>query len=479
MHGISGAWPFPKVGTKEFEAALRMAMREDLRYFLKKAVGTLMADQIMWNWHIDAICYALEEVRKGNIRRLIINLPPRSLKSIIASVAFPAFVLGHDPGKRIICVSYSQDLGVKHSNDFRALINTTWYQRLFQGMRPSDRKNTEAELQTTARGMRLATSVGGTLTGRGGSLIIIDDPIKPSEAASASTREACNNWYSSTLLSRLDDKLSGAIVIVMQRLHMDDLVGYVTRQSGSEWHVLNLPAVSQQDMEIPVGANLVHLFKEGELLHPDREPHSVLEELRANLGSEAFSAQYLQQPVPPGGAMIKRHWIARYAEAPELRSGRTIIQSWDTASKGGPENDWSVCTTWLIDRHNHYLLHVHRARHDYPALRRKALELAERFRPSRILIEDIGAGTSLSQELRQMGKSVRAIKVNRDKIARMAEETVKFENGFVHLPNSAPWLPVFEDELFAFPGGRHDDQVDSVSQALKEGGTGYTLDNVR
>lgn len=323
--------------------------------------------------------------------------------------------------------------------------------------------------------MRLATSIGGTLTGRGGSLIIIDDPIKPDDAMSTATREACNKWYSNTLLSRLDNKVEGAVVIVMQRVHMDDLVGYVTRQTGSDWSVLNLPAISPVDQRIPLGNGRAHVFAEGDLLHPEREPQHILDDLRANLGSDSFSAQYLQEPVPPGGAMIKRKWISRYAEAPSRKPGQSIIQSWDTAAKGGPENDWSVCTTWLVARPDYYLLHLHRGRHDFPELRRKAIELSARFKPSRILIEDIGAGTALQQELRKMGQPARPIKVNRDKQARMAEESVKFENGHVFLPERAAWLPALEDELFAFPGARHDDQVDSISQALKHGTSGYQI----
>lgn len=460
----------------ERKRLLEAVLRRDFASFVGKAATSLVPGKLAWNWHLDAICHALEQVRLGKTRRLIINLPPRSLKSVIASVAFPAFVLGHDPSKRIICVSYAQDLATKHSNDFRTLIGHGWYRSLFPGTKPSVRKNTEAEIQTTGGGMRLATSVGGTLTGRGGSLIIIDDPIKPDDAMSATTRDACIKWYSNTLLSRLDNKVEGAVVIVMQRVHMDDLVGHVTRQTNSgHWTVLNLPAISPVDQRIPLGNGRDHLFAEGDLLHPEREPQQVLDDLRANLGSDSFSAQYLQEPVPPGGAMIKRAWISRYAEAPSRKPGQSIIQSWDTAAKGGPGNDWSVCTTWLVARPNYYLLHVHRGRHDYPDLRRKAIELADRHKPSRILIEDIGAGTALHQELRKSGMPVRAIKVDRDKQCRMSEVSTKFENGFVHLPERAAWLAVLEDELFAFPGSRHDDQVDSISQALKHGTSGYQI----
>lgn len=462
----------------EAERMMETVLRSDLASFVRKAATTLVPGPLLWNWHLDAICHALEQVLNGKNKRLIINLPPRSLKSVIASVALPAFALGHDPKRRLICVSYSQDLAAKHANDFRALINNPFYRRLFPNTRPSERKNSEAEVQTTAGGSRLTTSVGGTLTGRGGSLIIIDDPIKPSEVMSTAPRDACNNWFSNTLLSRLDDKTTGAIIIVMQRVHIDDLVGYVTQQSGHPWTVLSLPAIAPTSIEIPLGYGQIHQYREGTLLHPEREPQAVLDEIRANLGAKGFSAQYLQEPVPPGGAMIKRIWVNRFQEAPIRKPGQTIIQSWDTASKGGPDNDWSVCTTWLVARHQFYLLHLHRGRHDFPTLRNKAVGLFNQFRPSRILIEDTGAGSALAQELRKSGLPSKPIKVTQDKQARLAEVSIKFENGLIHLPERAPWLAALEDELFAFPGSRHDDQVDSISQALKHGVSGYTLDHI-
>ncbi|NIJ60254.1 putative phage terminase large subunit-like protein [Pseudochelatococcus lubricantis] len=431
------------------------------------------------NWHLHAIAHHLDLVRQGKIRRLIINLPPRSLKSIMASVAFPAFVLGHDPARRIICVSYAADLAAKHANDFRAVVEAPWYRRVFPGFALSRLKNTEAEVTTTRHGVRLATSVGGTLTGRGGNLIIIDDPIKPADALSEVRREAVNQWYNNTLLSRLDDKLNGAIVIVMQRVHMDDLVGFVTRQQAEPWTILTLPAIATHDQIIATGAGRSHTYRTGEVLHPAREPEALLDRYRQQLGSDVFSAQYQQEPVPPGGAMIKRAWVLRYDAPPQRASRSQIVQSWDTASKGGAENDWSVCTTWLIENNRFYLLNVHRGRHDYPELKQKALALAAQHKPTKILIEDAGTGTALIDELRRMsGSSIIRVRPERDKQTRMSIQSAKFEAGQVHLPRQAPWLAPFEAELFAFPGSRHDDQIDSVSQALANGISGYTLDGV-
>jgi hypothetical protein len=212
--------------------ALDAVFRQNLVAFSKKVFQfSSPGQQLDWNWHLDAIAYQFERVRRGENTRLIVNAPPRSLKSIIASVAFPAFLFGHDPSLRIICVSYSIDLAKKHSNDFRVIIESDWYKHLFPATRIGQYKNSEMEIEFTRRGYRLATSVGGTLTGRGGDIIIIDDPLKPEDAMSETRRSACNQWFNTTLLSRLDDKRRGAIVVVMQRLHVNDLTGFLLEQS--------------------------------------------------------------------------------------------------------------------------------------------------------------------------------------------------------------------------------------------------------
>jgi hypothetical protein len=186
---------------------LQAILRNDFRAFVHKVFTTLAPGQTyIGSWHIEAVAWRLERVRRGDIRRLIINLPPRSLKSIMASVGFPAFVLGLEPSRRIICVSYSGDLARKHSNDFRAVLESSWYQLAFPTTRIGLYKNSEAEIELTDRGFRLATSVGGTLTGRGGDIIVIDDPLKPDDAFSETKRSAANQWFTNTLLSRLDDK---------------------------------------------------------------------------------------------------------------------------------------------------------------------------------------------------------------------------------------------------------------------------------
>ncbi len=449
---------------------LAAILRQDFAAFVRKTFDTLSPGQtFVPGWYIDALAYELERLRRGEITRLIVNMPPRSLKSMMASVALPAFVLGHDPTRRIICASYSSELAYKLSNDFRAVLASAWYRSIFPNTRIGPYKDSEIEVELTRRGFRLATSTSGTLTGRGGDLIIIDDPLKPIDALSEAKRTAANQWFLNTVMSRLDEKRTGGIAIIMQRVHIDDLTGFVLGQSD-DWTVLSLPAIAETSATIPLIFNRVHHRQPGEVLSPEREPIDILEQLRQQLGSDLFSAQYQQAPVPPGGAMIKRHWVQRYTEVPTTRDS-FILQSWDTALKGGPDNDWSVCTTWLETMTHWYLLDVWRKRVDYPTLKAAVVEEAKRWNAHQVLVEEAGTAIGLLDELKFKVKGITGIKPEPDKETRMAIASAKFEAKQVYLPERASWLSDLEAELFAFPGSRYDDQIDSISQALNNGHT--------
>lgn len=446
---------------------LNAVLRHDLNAFAHYVFLTTSPRRtFVPNWHLEAINYRLDQCRRGEIRRLLITVPPRSLKSTCASVAFPGFVLGHDPSARIVCVSYSRELAGKLARDSRAVLESPWYRRAFPRTRIDPRKNTELEFDTTQRGYRLATSVGGTLTGRGGSYIILDDPMKPDEAMSETRRAAVIEWYESTLSSRLDDKTSDVIIVIMQRLHLDDLVGHLLSKD-EPWVHLNLPAIAEAPQSIPIGPTRVYERAEGEVLHPVREPLAALEAQRAAMGSLAFSAQYQQAPVPPGGALVKDPWFRRYARVPDPRPGDRIIQSWDTASKASPRNDYSACTTWLIRGRDYYLIDVQRRRLEFPDLRRMIVGHAEAFDAKGILIEDAGSGTALIQDLKREGR-VRPIGVRPkgEKIERLEGQSPVIEAGRVVIPDEAPWLGDFLVEVLSFPSARYDDQVDSMTQFL-------------
>jgi predicted phage terminase large subunit-like protein len=419
------------------------------------------------NWHIEAIAWRLMQCLTGKIKRLIITLPPRSLKSICASVAFAAYALGQDPSRRIICASYSEKLASKHALDCRAVMESSWYRRIFPATRISREKNTELNFVTNRHGYRYSTSVGGTLTGRGGNIVIIDDPIKPEDAMSTATRSAVNEWFDRTLYSRLDDKRRDVIILVMQRLHLEDLAGYLLQKE--RWVHLSLPAIAEVEQRIEIGPNQTQLRAVGDVLHEAREPRPVLDRIKLALGSFNFSAQYQQSPVPLEGEVVKWQSFRRYDSLPARKAGDMIVQSWDVASKPGEFNDYSVGTTWLASGGDYYLVDLLRERLGYPELKKEIIDQARQFRPESIIIEDMGSGTALIQDLRHAGAGIPypiAFRPEVDKITRMHAQSAKIEAGHVHLPQRAPWLEDLRLELMQFPYGHHDDQVDSISQFL-------------
>lgn len=308
---------------------LSAARRQHLPLFVMKSFETLHAgDQpLEMAWYLQATCHALMEVHRGAEKRLVITKPPRHLKSITASVAFVAWVLGHDPTARIMVASYSQDLARHHSNQTRMIMESDWYRRDFPHTRISDRGNRALELETTAGGVRKAVSVGGSITGFGADIIIVDDCMKADEARSPTVRQELRNWYDNTLLSRLNDKASGRIISIQQRLHEDDLPAYLLEKG---YRHLNLPAIAIKDEVIPIGLGRMHHRRVGDLLNPAREDQATLEQLRRDLGPVAFSAQYQQEPVTPEGNMIRLEWFGTYDEAPPRHRFSRIIQSWDT-----------------------------------------------------------------------------------------------------------------------------------------------------
>ena len=418
------------------------------------------------NWHFALIADKLEQVAKGQCKRLIVNVPPRSSKSTLASVAFPAWLLGHYPHMQIICVSYGQDLADKHSEDTRSVMQSSWYLKLFP-TRFASQRPALSFLKTSKGGGRRATSVGGTLTGLGADVIIIDDPVKPSDARGAA-RKSANDWLDNTLLSRLNSKKDGAIVIIMQRLHLDDTVGHVLEHGG--WEVVSLPAIAQED-EVHryccMGFEQEVRRSKGEALHPEREPLEVLAQLRKQMGPYEFAGQYQQQPIPEDGGVVKHAWLHFYDAHEKPEKFDQIIHSWDTASKATELSDYSVCTVWGLKSGHIYLIDVYRDRLEFPQLKRKLIELYQRDNPQTILVEDQASGIQLIQELQEARiYRVKAIKPQGDKIMRIKAQTARIENGEVLLPKEAPWLDAYLAEMTIFPNGRHDDQVDSTSQAL-------------
>ncbi|RYE14252.1 MAG: terminase, partial [Rickettsiales bacterium] len=414
------------------------------------------------NWHIDLIADYLTKAADSKIKRLIINIPPRSLKSTCVSVAWPAWLLARNPSARIMCASYSQILSIKHSTDTRLLISSEWYRDNYPNVKITYDQNEKSKFTTTKRGFRFATSIGGTATGEGGDFLIIDDPHNPVQASSQIKRQNAIDWFEQTFISRLDDKRKGVIVIVMQRLHEDDLTGHLMKKSPNIWQNLKLPIIADSDQDIIIGKKKIYL-KEGDILHKNRDNIEDINQLKIELGDYAFSAQYMQSPISATGNILKREWIRYYDKLPDVNR---IIQSWDTAIKATSNSDYSVCTVWAECDDGYYLIDLIRDRYEYPNLKKSIITLSDKYITGAILIEDKASGQSLIQDLKYSNLPIISIKPIQDKITRFARVTSFFESSKVFIPSNSIFTSDYIKEILSFPNSLKDDQVDSTSQFL-------------
>jgi len=417
------------------------------------------------NWHIDAVCYCIQQMVIGQSRkRLVLNLPPRSLKSFIVSVCLPAWLLGRNPGARLICASYSQDLADKFSRDCRALLDTPFFKRVYLRTRLNPKKNTEGEFETTRRGYRLATSVGGTLTGRGGDVLIVDDPIKANDANSEVALKGAIDWFHNTALSRLDDQRDSLIIVTMQRLHVDDLSGILIERG---WPPLTIPAIAVEPADYRICDDEIYHRPAEQLLQTNRDSLEALNELKQELGSRIFAAQFQQNPTPADGNMIKASWLGRYEASRDPTRFRRVVLSCDPAGKATARNDYTAIVVCAVEGKSAHILHATRGRWTVMQMREQIISLAAQWNVDLVLIEDTSSGMGLIQLLKEQSRlSIIGRQPHADKETRMARHQGRFEAGRILLPNEAPWLADFEGELLAFPSGRYDDQVDALLQFL-------------
>ncbi|WP_288458626.1 phage terminase large subunit [uncultured Sphingomonas sp.] len=442
-------------------------MRQYLSLFLMRVYGDLHAgaQPLTLSWYLRAITHALSEASETPGARLVITVPPRHLKSIAASVALVAWLLGRDPTRRVMVATYSQDLARLHATQCRAIMQTDWYRKLFPGTVIADDGNRMLEIVTTRGGSRKAVSVGGSVTGHGADVIIVDDCLKADDARSAAKREEARDWFDGTLATRLNTPGGGTIISISQRLHEDDLAAHLLDKGYAH---LCLPAIAERDEHIAVGRSVFHHRGIGELLDRPGLTREMLDAQRRNLGPQVFSSQYQQNPVAPEGNVVQLHWFGSYEGEIDRRRCFKVVQSWDTALSDAPGADYSVCTTWGYLDAKWHLLHVLRRRLAYPDLRRAVLRMDRQWHPDEVIIEDAGTGKALWQEF-LAGGELRPImwKVTQDKESRLVGVTAQLEAGLCVLPTDAPWLEDFRRELQAFPYGRHDDQVDSMTQFLE------------
>lgn len=446
-------------------------LRNDLMSFVTRTFYELNPQaRLIMAPYLELMASKLEACARGENKRLIVCVPPRQLKSICVTIGFTAWYLGNHPDKNIICASYGQELSEKFGRDCRSIMLQPWYQRVFPGTKLSDRQALH-DFATTKNGGRFSTSVGGVLTGRGADMIIIDDPLKPQDALSEPQRTKCNNWYDNTLLSRLNNKDEGVIIVVMQRLHQDDLVGHILEQG--DWDVVSLPAIATEDEEFLIEnafGTRQYIRKTGDLLNPARESLSSLNTMRAAIGDYDFLSQYQQTPIPQGGSIIKINWLQHYEEPPTRFESSLIIQSWDTALKDTAQSNFSVCTTWAVSKDKYYLLDVLRGRFQYPDLKIAVKEQYKKHKPNKLIIEDKASGSSLIDDLKRdgiLGITPHTPPHGMDKRARLEMQSDLFADGKVWLPKVASWLDDYRTELIGFPGTKYNDQVDSTSQALE------------
>lgn len=424
--------------------------------------------------HVEAMCYMLDRVARGEVKRLIISVPPRHLKSATVAIAFVAWYLGHHPEKKIIVASYGADLAAQHARGFRAIIEDPNFKRLFPKFRVRPDRNTADETVTTLGGGRKAVSVGGSVTGFGADVLIIDDLLKASDARSELVRTRANEYFDETLYSRLDIKSEGVIIVIQQRLHEDDLVGHLLEQGG--WEHMRMPSVADRAESYPLYMGRNFQRQVGDLLVPHIESHAVLEETRKRLGEIAYNAQYLLDPRPPEGHLLDWNWFYRYEEALPRADYTYVVQSWDTATTDEPNAAFSVCLTFGYDQGKWELLDVLRERLIYPRLRQTAKRLYQQWRPDRVLIEDASSGRALIQDMLEDlpsagRRQVIPIRPFAGKEERFNLQTAKIEQGLIALPDRAPWLAAFEHELKRFPLSTYCDQVDALSQFLEWSGT--------
>jgi predicted phage terminase large subunit-like protein len=405
--------------------------------------------------HHRVLVEQLERVENGATKRLMILMPPRHGKSLTASCIFPAWFLGRNPTKSVIAASYGADLAEDFGRRVRNLMSDPLHTAIFPGSRLSGDSAAQRRFDTTAGGSYYAVGRGGAVTGRGADLLLLDDLLKDSEEArSDAIRRSMHDWFQHVAYTRLAP--GGALVLIQTRWHADDLAGRLLREHASEnWQVINMPALAESDDD---------LRKAGEALWPERFSLETLKMIRTAVGSSAWASLYQQQPSAAEGQVFKREWWRFFREQPACKR---IVQSWDTAFKTGAENDYSVCTTWGVADNGYYLLWLWRDRVEFPELKKRMGLLAQQWRPQQILVEDQASGQSLIQELRfSTCLPIIPIKADRDKMARAQSVTPLIEAGRVFLPESAPWLNDYLDEMAGFPAAVHDDAVDSTTQAL-------------
>jgi predicted phage terminase large subunit-like protein len=472
-------------------AVERELAERSLLEFVRQAWHVLEPETIfVEGWHINAICQHLEAISRGEIRNLIINVPPRHMKSLLVSVFWPAWEWIRNPHLRYLYSSYAHSLSQRDSVKCRRLIESPWYQlRWGNRFKLTSDQNTKSRFDNDRSGYRLSTSVGGAVTGEGGDRIVVDDPLNVADAESDQIRQSAINWFDVSMSTRVNDPRTSAKVIIMQRCHQLDLSGHLLDKGGFEH--LCLPAEYEPSERNTVIGFTDPRIEIGELLWPARFGPAEIAEFKTSLGSYAAAGQLQQRPSPSGGGIFKRHWFRyfqpRGANLPpvmvRMPDGTLIsipaievphqvdeqLQSWDGSFKGLDTSDFVVGQVWGRWRSLFFLGDQVRGRMDLPATLKAIREMTDKW-PGTLakLIEDKANGPAVIQMLGCEIPGLLPVNPSGGKVARAQAVSPLIEAGNVYLPHPdyAPWVNDFIEECVQFPNGAHDDQVDAMTQAL-------------
>jgi predicted phage terminase large subunit-like protein len=443
--------------------------RRSFAEFIKQAwVHVEPSVDLLWNWHIDAIADHLQAVAEGKIKRLIINIPFRCSKSTLCSTLFPAWCWLNTPSKKIITTSYDEALALRDAWSMRALVNTDWYKSLFKDnkFQLADDQAQKRYFANTQGGHRLARGITSGATGHTAELLIADDPMNAKKATSEIERNTVIDSFQNQFMTRLSPPGQGGVVIVMQRLHHQDLSGIYLEDDT--WDKLIIPMTWDGNQRSKTKLDWKDpRTEEGELMFPQYFTPEAIEGYKTN-GSQFIASQLQQHPVAAEGSIIKNEWIREYKELPAVKK---YSWSWDTAFKTGQKNDYSVGTLWAECEDGYYLVDMIRKKLEYTALKQLISSAYQEKPASEVVVEDKATGQSLVQDLKRFTQlPVIPVIPGRDmpgsKEERLEIVAGLFEAGKVLIPEKASWKLSFIQEITEFGYQPHDDIVDSVTQYL-------------
>jgi predicted phage terminase large subunit-like protein len=451
-------------GENSDRRVLNALLATNLLAFLERAFRDLdPRNRLLVVPFVELLVQELHDVATGATRRLIINLPPRHLKSVLVSIVFPAWLLGRDPRLRIAVISHGQSLARDLAHRTLLLVQAEWYRDVFPAMRLRASRSGTVDFETTEGGGRYAASLDTGVTGRGFDLIIVDDPLSAQDARSAAERQRNKESYDGMIASRLDDPVRGALIIVHQRLHEDDLTGYLLPKG--DWRHVSLPLVAEEETAYRIGSR-IWARRVDEALMPELYPPDEIKKLRAERGAAIFAAQYQQDPTASIGELLHPDHIRYFDDLPA--EARRVTISVDTATKTTAGASYTVFLVIASDNRRHYIVDVLRQRLDPVQARDAAVRLIHHYRPTKILIEDASSGPGLAQMLLERGyRSELWPTRGRGKEERFEAHLHFFVDGRILVKRNQSWTIALVNEWLRFPFARHDDQVDAMSQYLE------------